>query len=265
MNYKKNIINTKFGEFQIFTLKNDAVGYDIISGKIWEPHIINFLSKNLTHDDVFLDIGSNYGWHVLNTYKKCKKIYSFEPQTILYEIQKDNLQLNDIQNVEIFNIALGEENKDSSMSGINYESNGVNMGDLSIGGGGEKIKMKTLDSLNLNFVNFIKLDVQGYEKFVILGGMETIKKFKPTLIVEFEDFQLNRFGYGVSELFNLIKELGYYPFFLDYSYPSDHVFIHDDNLNEFKLKNKDHIFKLESSNYLNSNLENGVSEKLVFI
>jgi FkbM family methyltransferase len=260
--YKNNLVETIFEDFKIKTFKNDGIGNNIQSKKTWEPHIINFLERNLKKEDILIDVGSNYGWHVINAHKNCKFVYSFEPQMLIYLIQKENIDINKIKNVEIFNLALGNSTEKLNMSTINYEQNGLNIGDLSVGHGGEEIIVQKLDSFDFERVSYIKIDVQGYEKFVILGAQETIKKFKPILIVELENFQLQKFGYDSTELFELIKNYGYYPFLLDYSYPSDHVFVHVTKLEEFRKINNKFISSLDVSNNLNFNLENGVSEKI---
>ena len=46
------------------------------------------------------------------------------------------------------------------------------------------VKLITIDSLQLNKLDFIKLDVEGYETFAISGGFETIKKYKPIITLE---------------------------------------------------------------------------------
>ncbi len=52
-----------------------------------------------------------------------------------------------------------------------------------IGEGGLPISVKTLDGLNLN-VNFLKIDVEGYEPNVLRGARETIKRCKPIIVME---------------------------------------------------------------------------------
>lgn len=80
------------------------------------------------------------------------------------------------------------------------------------------------------------------------------------MIVEFEEFQLNKFGYGSKNLFEKIKELDYEIYFLEYTYPSDHVCVHKDYIELFESLNN--ILPLEYSNDLNMNLENGVIKKI---
>jgi len=246
-----------------YMFDNDWVGGSILAGQIWEPHITEFLNKNLTKDSTFVDVGSNYGWHAIFSHNLCKEVYSFEPQKIIYEQHLKSIEVNNINNIKLFNYGIGGVNESKQMRPIDYESH-VHIGDLSIGEGGESIEVRTLDSLIPNGYDFIKIDVQGYEKYVIEGSKNIIEKYKPTIIIEIECHQLNRFGYKCDELFNLIKELGYVIFLLDYHYPSDHVCVHKDKLDEFREKNKEWIKPLTEKNHLNNNIDNGVTEKIYF-
>ena len=256
-----NKTKTKVDWFEIYTFNNDGIGRDIINGKIWEKHIVDFLKNNLESHSTFVDVGSNYGWHSIISSKYCYKVYSFEPQKIMFDIQTSSIKHNNIENINVYNFGLGNQNTTSELNQINYDSHLVNIGDLSVGSGGERIFIKKIDSLDLPKIDFIKIDVQGYEKFVLEGGIETIKKDKPILIIELENFQLTKFGYDDSEIFRLLKDIGYVPFYLEYVYPSDHVFVHNDNLETFTQKNN--ILPLTESNNLNNNLLNGVTHKVV--
>jgi FkbM family methyltransferase len=256
-----NIIKTKVDWFDIYTFNNDGIGIDIINGKIWEKHIVEFLKNNLESHSTFMDVGSNYGWHSIIASKYCDKVYSFEPQKIMFDIQQSSININNIENIILYNFGLGNENIVSEMNQINYDSSWVNIGDLSVGSGGEQINIKTIDSLNLPKIDFIKIDVQGYEKFVLEGGIEKIKQDKPTLIVELEHFQLSKFGYDDSHIFTFLKDMGYIPYYLEYHYPSDHIFVHKDNIESFIQKNN--IQPLTESNHLNNNLQNGVINKII--
>jgi FkbM family methyltransferase len=246
-----------------YMFDNDWVGSSILSGQIWEPHITEFLKTNLTKDSVLVDVGSNYGWHAILSHNLCKEVYSYEPQKLIYDQQLKSIEKNNIRNIKLFNYGIGDVNENKNMRPIDYNSH-VHIGDLSVGDGGEPIVVKTLDSLLPNGYDFIKIDVQGYEKYVLEGSINTIKEFKPIIIIEIECHQLNRFGYGCNELFILIKDLGYEIFLLDYHYPSDHVCVHKDKLDEFREKNKEWIRPLTEKNNLNNNIDNGVNEKIYF-
>lgn len=253
----------KENDLTFFMIESDWSGGSILGGQIWEPHITKFFERNLTKESTLVDVGSNYGWHSIKSSKLCKEIYSFEPQNLIYNLQLSSITENNITNIHLFNYGIGDVNEKKQMSPINYESS-VHIGDLSVGNGGEDIEIKTLDSIIPNGFDFIKIDVQGYEKFVLEGTINNIKKYKPTIVIEIEEHQLRRFGYGCTELFNMIKDFGYVIYFLDYHYPSDHVCVHKDKLNDFIIKNKQWIRPLTESNGLNHNLENGIIEKIIY-
>ena len=257
-----NILKTEVDGFLIKTFDNDWVGIHIQNNKSWERHIEIFLKRNLTNESILIDVGSNYGWHSIFNSKICSKIYSFEPQKIMYDIQLENLNNNNIFNVELFNCALGDKNETKSMSPINYNSNSINIGDLSVGLGGDDIEIKTIDNFNIKNVNFIKIDVQGYEKYVLLGGEKTISEFRPIIIIEIENHHLMKFNYRSEDLFKLLRDLNYEIFLLDYHYPSDHVCVPKEQIDNFLIKNKQFIKPLTESNNLNNNLENGIFKKI---
>lgn len=55
----------------------------------------------------------------------------------------------------------------------------------------------------------IKIDVEGWEKFVLLGAIETIKKFSPILLIEFTAENTENAGYNVLEIYDIVTNLGY--------------------------------------------------------
>lgn len=256
------LTRTRVGPYALDVISTDLLGQAIDRDRSWEPHITHFLARNLGTYDVFVDVGSSYGVHVLHSSALCRRVYSFEPQKSIHELQKNNLQLNGITNVELFNMGLGNENGLCELAPIDYGCRG-NAGDVSIGQGGERIEVRTIDSLSFEYVSHMKIDVQGYEKFVLEGGQETMTRCKPMLIVEFEDQQLAKFQYDSRQLFELIRNMGYFIYLLDYSYPSDHVCVHRDNMRAFLQKNVEWIRPLTERNSINQNLSSGVVEKII--
>jgi FkbM family methyltransferase len=268
-NVERFLEQRQLGNGIIFSaLKNDWIGMDILGKGSWEPHIQVFLKRNLTNNDVLLDAGSHFGWHSINSSKLCKKIYSFEPQKPLYEVQKLNITQNNINNVELFNLALGSTKEIKNLHGVDYASESIHMGDLSLqhdGSVGESVEVTTIDSLNLDKLDYIKIDVQGYEKFLLEGGENTINALKPTIIIEIEDCQLGKFGVHSKDIFNILKNKNYEILFLDYHYPSDFICVHKDKYNEFLAKNSTFIEPLTCSNGLNCSFDFGINKKIVNI
>jgi FkbM family methyltransferase len=76
----------------------------------------------------------------------------------------------------------------------------------------EKIEVSliTIDSLNLDKVHFIKIDVEGYEPLVIQGAIETIKKCKPIIAIEvWKDHYGNVDIEFTKNMFKNLIDIGY--------------------------------------------------------
>lgn len=253
-----NLKKTKFDYFEIHTLATDgAVNKAISLGELWESHIINYINHNHNVEGVFIDAGSNFGWHSLVASRRFKHIHSFEPQKLLCDLQQSSVESSGITNITIHNVGLGEAEYKSSLIPAHYDYEGFNTGAVCIGGGGDEITIKTLDSYNFENVNTIKIDVQCYEDKLIKGATNLLKTYKPNLIVELEC--------NAECVYSQLRELGYYCFYLDFHYPVDHVFIHTSKLDKFRKANSSFIFPHNTSNHYNRNVENGVFEKLCYV
>ena len=204
--------NTKYGK--MYTLHNDVEFVNSLNnGKIYEedliveyiiPRLIKYYESRNDELKIILDIGGHIGSHTL-LYSKlipnCK-IYTFEPQRVLFNILTKNIESNNITNVTQLNNAVGDTCRDCTMSNYIHEQNctvsydenvnkGMNYGGLPLGLEGESVKMITIDSLNLDACHYIKIDVEGAEPLVLLGAIETIRKYKPVIFFEHTDKFVN--------------------------------------------------------------------------
>ena len=76
----------------------------------------------------------------------------------------------------------------------------------------QSIRLETLDGQSIPDIGFIKIDVEGHEEKVIRGGMETLRKHKPVLVIEIEKRHTGR---PVGESLTLIEGLGYAGYFFE--------------------------------------------------
>ena len=193
-----------------------------------QDHISDFIRKNgfwghaeATIGKVFLanqqdsntlDVGANIGGFTLPIAKFVSslngKIFSFEPQRIVFQQLCANIFLNSLDNVHAYNLALGDEICDIKIPELNFWES-QNVGGFSVdeqirknidyeASIGKKIfsnkesenqytvGQRTLDSFNFDFeINLIKVDVEGFELEFFVGGLETIRKNKfPPIIFE---------------------------------------------------------------------------------
>ena len=75
------------------------------------------------------------------------------------------------------------------------------------------VRMTTLDAVvkevGLRKVNFIKIDVEGYEMNVLKGSVEILQKYHPILLMEIDNIWLARYGSSYDEILSFLSPLGY--------------------------------------------------------
>lgn len=170
--------------------------------------------KNFIHKgDTILDVGGNLGFFVLiltDLINDSGKIYSFEPSNRLNKKLASTIRINNIKNVEIVDLALGEEEGISSLY-YNPKQSGLSSivthseKDYLI----EEIKITTIDKFSKKIsdrIAFIKIDTEGFEPQVLRGAKETIKKDKPIIYIELGGDHLE----SSLEALKILKESGYY-------------------------------------------------------
>ncbi|MEK6878831.1 MAG: FkbM family methyltransferase [Nanoarchaeota archaeon] len=181
------IHTTKFGKFVLEP--EDGVCRVIRDDRFWDEWLLPYFDV-LSKDSIALDIGSHIGFHTVYLAKICKHVYSFEPQIINYDRLVKNVELNNLSNVTCHNVALYSKERKMAVNNILQQkdiryNDGVQACSLTLYENDGDIQAKTLDSYNLPKIDFIKADAEGSEFDIFLGGMETIKKYRPTIIFEY--------------------------------------------------------------------------------
>lgn len=108
------------------------------------------------------------------------KVTTFEPQPAIFNILKKNLELNAV-NAEPCNFALGEYEGKATIA--KYDSSNTGATALMPTAEGQ-LPIRSVDSLLYDDVNFMKIDVEGFEESVLKGARETIKRNKPIIWIE---------------------------------------------------------------------------------
>ena len=117
--------------------------------------------------------------------KLSARLLAFEPLRQSYSLLKENLRINGCSNAIAYEYALSDSNYITEYKSVeNTNIGGSMLQNDHLAPNTESIDAITLDSLYLNQVDFIKIDVEGYEAKVILGAVETIKHHKPTIVLE---------------------------------------------------------------------------------
>jgi FkbM family methyltransferase len=159
---------------------------------------------------VVADVGANIGSHTL-LYSQLVgaegRILAFEPQPKIFHMLCANLALNAVGNVTTYQAGVGQEIGTMRVS-TPIEDKRVNFGGISLGDEGtEVVSIVTLDSLKLDRLDFVKVDVEGMEEAVIRGGAETLKRLKPKLYIENDGGEAKI--EASASLIGTIRALGY--------------------------------------------------------
>ncbi|HTL26025.1 MAG TPA: FkbM family methyltransferase [Burkholderiales bacterium] len=158
--------------------------------------------------DVVLDVGANIGTHTIplaTMVGAAGAVLAFEPQRLAFQMLCGNVALNGLENVRAYQAALGASSGEIQVPGLPSPATPFNFGavPLQSKGPGEKVDLRTLDSIGLAACRLIKIDVEGMEADVIAGAAATIARLQPFLFVE------NNTVDGASRTIEAVFGLGY--------------------------------------------------------
>ncbi|MEX2484640.1 MAG: FkbM family methyltransferase [Brumimicrobium sp.] len=213
------------GTFRKFTTEQ-GVSMDVdISDYV--GHYLYFGFKDEGHQKLYglvkegmkiLDIGTNIGSTLLHFAKLTGDagfVYGFEPDTINYKACLKNLSLNDFKNIKVSNIGLGDENNEYDL----YEDSDGNRGGnrISFDQNNNKRKSRiTVEKLDhwsdknqVENIDLIKIDIEGFEYKALMGGEGLIRKNMPILFIELDDNNLKNVGDSALGLVKLLENWGY--------------------------------------------------------
>ena len=151
-----------------------------------------------------VDVGAHVGLWTRVLAKKFKFVHAFEP--VQAHLECFELNLKGQNNVELHRVALGDR-----VGSVNIQTTPENSGNAHVAKAGLPVNLQTLDSV-LDWIpdlDFIKIDVEGFEQAVVLGGERLIKKFKPTMVVEQKGSNAERAGFKTGSVIDLLKGWGY--------------------------------------------------------
>lgn len=147
-----------------------------------------------------VDVGGHIGLWSFNLANWFDNVRAFEPVAEHRACFEANVPYD---NVELHAIALGDQPGSVSMSTEDGSS-----GNTTVAGAGD-IPMMTLDSVGLSYVDFIKIDCEGYEEKVLRGAVKTIERWRPVICVEQKRDMATRFGLKVLGAVEFLQERGY--------------------------------------------------------
>lgn len=168
--------------------------------------------------DTVIDIGANLGYYtcpLADLVGEGGKVYAVEPVPVIFSVLKRNVGKR--RNVELLNYALGEQERTIEMANDSVASAGyfgtgrnfVSEGELSKDAVLFTAQMKRGSELfgGMEKIDFIKCDIEGYERVVLPELRPLIEKFHPTVLVETD-------GESRHEMVTMFSEMGYKAFMI---------------------------------------------------
>ncbi len=221
-----NILLWKTELHKYVTIKIKGIKYKYfksnVSRVIYElPNIhegdVNEIKRFSKAGDIVVDIGANIGTVCLPIAKHVGehgKVYAIEAHPTTFSYLQENIKLNKLKNITSFNIAIGEKNglvtfSSTELDDINtvQKNNKESVQEYSRN---ILVPMMRLDDLlaDVEKIDVLKIDVEGYEKFILENATETLKKTK---VVYAEYYQANTkmFGYDREEIKSILEKNGF--------------------------------------------------------
>ncbi len=200
-------------------LYKDSILSRFIQRGGFEEDEIKYVLKSLIVGDTFIDIGANIGLFSLLASKKIGdkgKVICFEPAPETYRRLNENIELNHIKNIESRNVGLSDKDDELkfyiSDTGFDAWNSFAPTNDYKLRKSID-IKVSTLDkeleNLDKSTIKLIKIDVEGWEKFVLQGGKSFFENYSPIVMVEFTEENTFNAGYCTHEIFYEMEKLGY--------------------------------------------------------
>lgn len=216
----KQITNKYNRTYQISD--DDIYWQKMLSKGIFQINNIRMLRSLKPNARTVIDIGANIGTNTIEYMTWAKKVISFEPTPELYSTMLTNINLNKTNidtykwdknngsmnltsDIETYNCALGEKQKTVYLK--TFENN---KGKNHISTEGIPVQVNTLDQYNFIDVDVIKIDVEGYELFVLQGGENTIMKYKPVIQTELHQGLFKRQGLTIQDIAEWFYQHNYY-------------------------------------------------------
>lgn len=177
-----------------------------------------FAQTLLQNTRTAIDVGSNNAVNAVHYAEVFDWVECFEPTGLAQQLWHNTIRDNGVANVTLHTEAVGETNMTSEIllhernGGHNhlahYDKNPRARPERS-SKQTESVAVATLDSKNFQTVDFLKIDVEGYELYVLKGADATIDSCRPVCQLEMVERQCRKFGYKPDDILDWFRERAY--------------------------------------------------------
>jgi FkbM family methyltransferase len=187
------------------------------------------LARLVPKDAVVFDVGAHAGQYTKLFARTARggRVYAFEPGSYARAILRAVVWLHGLGNVAVLPMALGAAAGVAPMTLPVKHRGSLGFGLSHLGAPQDRwrivvqelVSITTIDTaadaLALDRLDFIKADIEGWELRLLRGAENTLRRFRPRLLIELSQEHLARAGDRMSEVFDFLAVLGYQGFRLD--------------------------------------------------
>jgi FkbM family methyltransferase len=181
---------------------------------LYDRSFENYLN-GLNNVGTFWDIGANIGWTALQVNGKFPqaRIFAFEPSSRNRKRLEENISLNNA-NIQVVPYGLGNEPSTFKLYSVLESNPGMNR----IMNDEKNLPYETIEVITADAfwkqagqpkVDALKMDVEGFEMFVLKGMEEMVTACKPAMFMEVDDNILASHNFSSRILLNWLHEKGY--------------------------------------------------------
>jgi len=198
----------------------------------FEPSTVSAYKRIIRPGDVVLDIGANIGAHTLPMAKlvgDAGKVIAFEPTNYAFDKLSENCALNPIiaSRTIINQVMLVSSGYASSVHSApdiysswplkkEAASHEIHQGHLMSTSRAELLSLDDYVTMhNLSRLDFIKIDIDGFECEMFNGAAKTLKRYRPKIIMELAPYTLVEQGGSLKELISILSDAGYVFYTID--------------------------------------------------
>ena len=177
--------------------------------------------RKLRPNNVLFDVGANVGTFTLAAASKLQhgEVHAFEPWSAHLERLSANINLNGFTNIHVNPFALGVETGTAMLHIIDPVNTGMATLYPDTRAMPEQpdtiyaVSSRFLDDYvretGVNRLDMMKIDVEGGELKVLLGGRKSLEQFRPKILMEMNPEHLARAGASAADIFDLLRSLNY--------------------------------------------------------
>jgi FkbM family methyltransferase len=185
----------EFGGLKYRGRLDDHIDWNVFYYGNYSPLELNFLTVAATRLEktggvTYFDVGANVGHHALFMSRHVKQVVAFEPSRTVLDRFEENIVLNGLKNIRVYPVALGDKDGNAQL-GTGFAGNSGSRSltwTLDKKNGLETVDVRWGDRLfcidNLPRLDLLKLDVEGYEKRVLVGLAKTLRRDRPVVLME---------------------------------------------------------------------------------